>query len=154
VPGAAVEVRTLLHQLRPDRAERLGRSEYRFCEAPDCDTVYFSTDGVLTFGAADLRGRVGLKMLGSASAPVCYCFGFTAGNLATELGASGSAEVPRRIRALVKARMCACEVRNPSGRCCLGEIARIVKLLTALESPRCSGAIDEGDPTQLSKEDV
>jgi len=124
--GAAVEVRTLLHQLRPDRAERLGHSEYRFCEAPGCDTVYFSTDGEVAFGTADLRQTVGIKANGDFAAPVCYCFGFTVGDLEADVVA-GAAATLWRIRELVKARACACEVRNPSGRCCLGEIARIVR---------------------------
>jgi hypothetical protein len=131
--GAAVECRTLLHHLRPDLVDRIGEREYRFCDAPDCDTVYFSTDGEVTFGTADVRQSVGLKAVDDLAAQVCYCFGFTAGDLEADIRSGGPAAIPGRIRQLVKARACACEVRNPSGRCCLGEIARVVERLGAEE---------------------
>ena len=151
--GSPVERRTLLHMLVPDGLERVGVREYRFCAAPGCDVVYFSTDGVVAFGTADLRQRVGLKAGADPSAPVCYCFGFTAGDLEAGVQGGGT-EVPARIRALVKERLCACEVRNPSGRCCLGEIARMVKRLSAVESSCCAGSPCEDGRERPQKEDL
>jgi hypothetical protein len=128
--GTAVERRTLLHMLEPDQAASVGDRNFRFCESAACDKVYYSTDGELMFGTEDLRERVGVKMPGDPSAPVCYCFGFTVGDLEAEGGAT---EIPERIRGLVRERMCACEVRNPSGRCCLGAIARVVRRIGVVE---------------------
>lgn len=152
--GSVVERRTLLHMLRQDRIERLGERDYRYCETAECDTVYFSTDGEAVFTTADLRERVGTKMGVGPSAPVCYCFGFTVGDVEAEIEACGSTEIPSRIRELVKARMCACEVRNPSGRCCLGEIARVVTRLAQPEQRRGGRSIDEEARAGFLKEDV
>lgn len=127
--GTAVERRTLLHMLLPGVVDRLGDCEYRFCETAGCDAVYFSTDGEQVFSTSDLRQRVGLKAQGDLSAPVCYCFGFTVGDLEADMHLGRAPATAERIRDLVRARLCACEVRNPSGRCCLGEIARIVRHL-------------------------
>jgi hypothetical protein len=143
--GTAVERRTLLHQLRPDLFDRIGERDYRFCDEPGCDTVYFSTDGEVAFRTADVRQRVGPKAGGDLAAPVCYCFGFTAGDLEADVRSGGPAAIPGRIRQLVKARACACGVRNPSGRCCLGEIARVVKRLSAEENPGRKVPTDEED---------
>jgi hypothetical protein len=151
--GNPVERRTLVHMLVPDRFEHLGEREYRFCDSAECDTVYYSTDGEVVFRAADLRQRVGLKSSTDAAAPVCYCFGFTVGDLETDVCAS-SATIPGRVRELVKARMCACEVRNPSGRCCLAEIARIVKRLEAAPHPDPRKAIGQGGCDRLLEEEL
>ena len=142
--GIAVERRTLLHHLRPDMFDAVGEREYRFCEDPGCDVVYFSTDSEVVFGTADLRDRVGLKAAGDPAAPVCYCFGFTTGDLTAEVRSGGSTTIPKRIRQLVKERQCACEVRNPSGRCCLGEIARVVRRVAAEQNLGREIPTDEG----------
>jgi hypothetical protein len=53
----------------------------------------------------------------------------------SELRQSGASTVVDRIAAKVKARECACEVRNPSGQCCLAEVrAETGRLRTALVS--------------------
>ncbi len=147
--GTAVERRTLLHQLRPDLFDRIGEREYRFCQEPGCDTVYYSTDGEVVFTGSELRQRVGLKAGADPAAPVCYCFGFSVGDLEAEVR-SGTTTIPDRIRELVKARMCACEVRNPSGRCCLAEIGRVVKRFEGRPSPdpECSGGHGGSDHSQ------
>lgn len=148
--GIPVNRRTLANMLVPDRFEHVGEREYRFCESASCGTVYYSTDGEWAFTAADLRQRVGLKSGTDPSAPVCYCFGFTVGDLETEDRAS-TLTIPDRVRQLVKARMCACEVRNPSGRCCLAEIARIVSMLP---HPDPENSTDHGRSDHLLKEDL
>lgn len=143
--GTAVERRTLLHHLRPDVFDRVGELEYRFCESPDCDTVYFSTDGEVAFETADMRQLVGIKATGDSRALVCYCFGFTIADLEAEIRAPRTPSTARRVRELVKARACACEVRNPSGRCCLGEIARVTQRLSSERNPGCDGQTGDED---------
>jgi hypothetical protein len=147
--GSRVERRTLAHMLLPDRFERAGERKYRFCELVKCETVYYSTDGEVVFTGSDLRQRVGIKAGADPSAPVCYCFGFSVGDLEAETR-SGTTTIPDRIRELVRARICACEVRNPSGRCCLAEIGRIVKRFEARPSPdpECSGGHCGSDHSQ------
>ncbi len=62
---------------------------------------------------------------------ICYCFAHTRGEIGAELRAHGETTVPRRITAQIKAGNCSCEVLNPSGRCCLGEVNRVVELIRA-----------------------
>jgi hypothetical protein len=76
-----------------------------------------------------VRELVGAKMTGDAR-PICYCFGFTEGDAREEIVHTGTSNIPATVSALIKARMCACEVRNPSGACCLGEVTRTVKRLS------------------------
>jgi hypothetical protein len=37
--------------------------------------------------------------------------------------------VPKQVSQFIKEKLCACELRNPAGACCLGEINRAVKSL-------------------------
>ncbi len=57
---------------------------------------------------------------------LCYCFGHTAESVREELVATGRSTVSERITAEVQADNCSCEVKNPSGTCCLGDVNRAV----------------------------
>jgi hypothetical protein len=58
---------------------------------------------------------------------VCYCFGVGESDIRRELAASGRSTAVDRITALVKSERCACEVKNPQGSCCLGNVATATK---------------------------
>ena len=102
-------------------------AQYYFCEAQDCDVVYFALDSQApVFRRADLLVRVGVKET-SDPIPVCYCFGFTRGNIHDEIAETGLSTVLARITEEVKAGRCACELKNPSGKCCLGSVTRVTQ---------------------------
>lgn len=58
--------------------------------------------------------------------PLCYRLGFTRADVRAEVATTGASTIPDRITAEVKAGRCACEVKNPSGRCCLGDVRKAV----------------------------
>jgi hypothetical protein len=116
----------MLLMLEPERFDQVEESQYRFCSSPDCPVVYFSREH--SFTTDDLRIRVGLKEK-DGSIPLCYCFGFSEQAVREEIAAEGKTTIPQHITALIKERMCACEERNPSGSCCLGEVTKAVKRL-------------------------
>ena len=116
-------VRSLVRHLRLG----MPNAQYYFCEAQDCEVVYFpSNPQAPIFRRADLLVRVGSKELENPI-PVCYCFGFTRKDIQDEIAEKGRSTVAERISAEVKAGNCACEVKNPSGKCCLGDIIRVAK---------------------------
>jgi hypothetical protein len=95
---------------------------YYFCEGKDCDVVYFALDPQApVFRRVDLLVRVGVKQTADPI-PVCYCFGFTRRDIREEIAETGRSMIPEQIRAEVEAGNCACEVKNPSGKCCLGSV--------------------------------
>lgn len=105
----------------------LGKVQYYFCEAPGCDVVYFAADpGAATFRRGDVLVRVGVKEPGD-NALLCYCFGVTRNDIREEITRTGNSTATDRIRAEVKAGHCACEVKNPSGKCCLGNVTRAIQ---------------------------
>ena len=98
--------------------------QYYFCGARDCDVVYFSFDPQAPiFRREHLMVRVGAKETADPI-PICYCFGFTRQDIWDEIRSTGKSTVAERITTEVKAGHCACEVKNPSGKCCLGDVTR------------------------------
>lgn len=111
------------------RALPLGmpNTQYYFCDASDCDVVYFASQvEAPMFRREDLVVRVGAKETADPI-PVCYCFGFTRKDIENEIAETGRSTVADRIGTEVNAGNCACEVRNPSGKCCLGDVMRTAK---------------------------
>ena len=46
-----------------------------------------------------------------------------------EILQTGNTTVPERISGLIRDGLCACDVLNPSGKCCLGEVNRTARRL-------------------------
>src|SRR5207245_8088349 len=110
--------------LQPVALALLG-AEPRFCRTRDCDVVYYGSDGSCA-RKEQSRVRVGIKEREHPVA-VCYCFGFTKADIERELLQTGGCTIAARITAEVKAGNCACEIKNPSGACCLGDANREIK---------------------------
>src|SRR5260221_5178459 len=98
--------------------------QYYFCYSSVCEVVYFDLEaGAPRFCREDLVVRVGAKETADPI-PICYCFGFTRQDIWDEIRSTGKSTVAKRITAEVEAGRCACEVKNPSGKCCLGDVTR------------------------------
>lgn len=119
--GAAVDRITLKALLTPDGLRRGIPAQPRYCATADCPVVYFDVDGDVTFTESDLVVRVYAKHPDDPETPVCYCFGVNAGSMCTER----ARELREMVAREVQAQHCACEVKNPKGGCCLGDLVRI-----------------------------
>jgi hypothetical protein len=107
---------------------RLSAPEHRFCPAPECPVVYLGAGEVFQ------REDVGVPVFQKepeGQRLVCYCFGISEGDIRRELAEAGRSTAGDRVAALVKAERCACEVKNPQGTCCLGNIAAATKAAKA-----------------------
>ncbi len=93
---------------------------YWLCRQLECETVYFGEDETVVT-ATNMNTAPGFKSK-SPQALVCYCFQYRRRDIEAELVADREAVIPEHITAEVRAGNCACEVRNPSGKCCLGEV--------------------------------
>lgn len=99
---------------------------FYFCETPNCKVVYFDNEQQVYLYKEDVRVRVGIKETENPI-PVCYCFGWTSERIFNQIKRFGYSTAVQEISAKVKAGECACDIKNPSGRCCLGEVNKIVK---------------------------
>jgi Zinc binding domain len=128
-PGRAVDRQTIKALLTEAALVRLLPGEYRFCSDADCEVVYFGADH-LCFTTDDVRVWVWQKRP-FGDRQVCYCFGESEASIRAEIEAHGHSSATERIRAHIAAGRCACEVRNPRGSCCLGDVIAAIDRVTA-----------------------
>jgi hypothetical protein len=106
-----VSVKTVLHHISEPWNWHAKNQNYYFCDDPECDVVYFGDDDSV-INKSGMRTIVGVKEK-SGTFPICYCFGVTANQAAANPVARGF------VVQKTKGHICECEVRNPSGKCCL-----------------------------------
>jgi hypothetical protein len=124
--GKGVDTQTIkamldisLHEIRP--------RGYAFCRSEGCPVVYFSLDGEQTLAETDLRVSVHQKHPEADDVFVCYCFRHTPGSIRAELAETGQSTVVETVTRGTQTGQCACEIRNPQGNCCLGNVHAVVK---------------------------
>ncbi len=101
-------------------------SGYFFCRKAECRTVYFSADGEQSFSESALRERVYQKHPGDGDVFVCYCFRRSVAGVGSARADSGRPDVVEAITAGIRDGLCACEIRNPQGSCCLGNVRALL----------------------------
>ncbi len=122
--GKSVQHVTLQSLLLVD-LRLLQADAYRFCRTPGCPVAYFAADGSETFTVEQVRVPI-LQKQPATTTPVCYCFKWTPTRIRDELVLTGASSVIDQINAGIKAGLCACEITNPQGSCCLGNVRAAV----------------------------
>jgi Zinc binding domain len=102
--------------------------KYLFCRTQTCPVVYFSADSEQTLRAEHVRERVYQKEPEAEGVLICYCFRHTVGDLRA---ASSKVRIAMLddINTGINAGQCACDLRNPQGSCCLGNVRNVIKRL-------------------------
>lgn len=125
--GVRVALVTIKAMLTEKALARVAQTDHWFCADAQCDVVYFTADGG-TYSKQDVRVPVWRKeSVGDRT--VCYCFGETESAIREEIRLTGQSEAVQRIRRHIDADRCACDVRNPRGVCCLGDVSLVVRRL-------------------------
>ena len=126
--GQAVSEETVRHIVRESLADRMEGKSFKFCKTSDCPMVYYrdGSRGEPSFTKEEVRVRVGLK---ETEDPIwaCYCFHVSERMIREEIERTGRSTASECIRKEVDAGTCECEIKNPSGRCCLGEVRAVEK---------------------------
>ena len=115
---------------------RFEQGAYRFCPAPSCAAVYFDEHGRV-FNTADIRVPIWQKQ-SFGDRVVCYCFGENERAIREEIERHGRSDAVERVRAHIAAKRCACDIRNPRGACCLGDVIAAVKRVSAQVEDRAT----------------
>lgn len=111
VEYSRVPMKTILHDVVTPWEREIKEQGYYFCEDQKCDVVYFGQDDTV-IERSSLRLPVGVKD-NAPDSLVCYCFDVTKSD------AIKTPMAREYITKKTKEKMCSCETRNPSGRCCL-----------------------------------
>ena len=125
--GKSVKEITLRNHVKESKLESIKNFEgFYFCETHTCQVIYFNNEQSFYLHKEDVKTRVGLKETYDPI-PVCYCFGWTREKIFNQIKQQGFSTAVQEISAKVKAGECACDIYNPSGKCCLGEVSKVVK---------------------------
>jgi hypothetical protein len=103
------------------------RQNFWLCRDEECEVVYFGKDGI-ELRVKDLRVQPGFKSPDNEGL-LCYCFLYCRRDIKKDLLKSNESPTVAHIEAEIRAGNCACEVRNPTGKCCLGEVKKVVREL-------------------------
>jgi hypothetical protein len=126
-PGKSIHWQTIKSLLSVS-LRQVSNAKYLFCRTRTCPVVYFSVDGKQTFTVEQIRERVYQKEPEAPYVDICYCFRYTASELRAASSESRTA-VLNEINTGVQAGQCACDLRNPQGTCCLGNVRELIKQL-------------------------
>lgn len=141
-----VSLRTVRHMLVPFVNQEVRDGEqYRICKVRDCPVVYF-TEGGQRFTTGQIRTPVNFKLeKDTRPYPLCYCFGYGTSDVLADLRENGETHIDEWIGGRVRAGECACEVKNPKGSCCLGDVREAIE---ALKSEDTENEPPDGGPNR------
>ncbi len=114
-------------------------AEWRFCATVGCPVVWYPTadPAAPPLTREYARGPLGQKEPGP-DALVCHCFEVTERDLAAALAEGRETAVTDSIREGTRSGRCACEVLNPQGSCCLGNVSQALQRLRDATAVRSS----------------
>jgi hypothetical protein len=112
---------------------RVPDGEFLFCDSQQCSAVYFSRESRYSFEVDDMREHVYQKEPAEADTLVCYCFQHSVGAFQSA-SSEERAAIADDITLGTKIGQCACELRNPQGSCCLGNVHGLIRRLDAVRT--------------------
>jgi|UPI00038250F4 hypothetical protein len=115
-----VKRQTMLHQLAlPYYHTVLHDENYAYCANRACSAVYISVSSASNvFHIKSLRQHDAFPML-------CYCFDVSELTYRSALKDGTAASIKSFVIEQTQQGLCACTVRNPSGRCCLADFKKL-----------------------------
>ena len=114
--GTLVSTTTIEHHLKQPWQWQADNQHYYFCDDPACEVAYFSADSRIK--QSELRLKIGIKTQNPDDL-ICYCYGVSVQQ------AKANPEIKAFVVDKTKQSNCACETRNPSGRCCLKDFSKV-----------------------------
>ena len=116
-----VTMRTLYQQVRFPENQQIVADHYFFCPSRDCLTAYFSGTG------NSIAKSLLITQQAIQSDTLCYCFDISSACYRSALQTHTAEPIKNFVIQRTKSAECACEIRNPSGQCCLAKFKQLEK---------------------------
>jgi len=116
----SVSLKTVIHQVQYPENQCLESDAYALCSNHACHVGYFSATHVLK------KEKLRFFQVGEESI-LCYCFDISRMTYLSAVKRGESAKIKGFVIAQTKKAACACDILNPSGRCCLTEFKNMEK---------------------------
>ena len=101
--------------------------DFFYCQTPNCEVIYFKPNEIII--QEHLIKEVGIKEWSSPKT-VCYCFNWTKEKISDEIKEFGKTNAIEDISGKMNSIGCDCEHQNPSGKCCLKDVKKVIKELS------------------------
>ena len=111
-----------------------GVGEWRFCGTPSCLVGYYGTD-CKTVVPLDALRTTPFPKSDNLLQFVCFCFEHTVAAIIDDVKHHQSPTLQASITEACRQGLDACEQKNPEGRCCLGNVAAVVRRAEGAPSP-------------------
>ena len=125
-----VTMRTLYHQVRFPENQQLTTDDYYFCPSRHCSTAYFSSAGNI------LSKSLLITQQALQNDALCFCFDINSASYLSALQTQNANSIKNFVIERTKLAECACEIRNPSGQCCLAKFKQLEKEYAAISLTR------------------
>ncbi len=122
--GKAVPLITIRAQVRRDHHRYSQLTTGYYCTSAEDDLVYYFADSDTTIWKTDLVEPGPVKGKGDDTM-ICFCFRHRRQEILDDYRKNGKSVIEIQIRKKVKAGACSCEVSNPAGKCCLGNVRSV-----------------------------
>jgi Zinc binding domain len=116
-----VEMRTIYHQVSFPENQAITSGTYFFCTTKDCANAYFSITGIY-IPKQHLKTHQDIQ-----NDKLCYCFDIDTADYLTALSTNQAETIKNFVIQRTKLGECACELKNPSGQCCLAKFKYLDK---------------------------
>lgn len=127
--GRKVGPVTFEAQVVPERLVQISQhDDWSLCTSESCDVVYFRDQQVVVVGETR---SVPFQKSSASDRLVCFCFEHSVVELEADVALHGRSTIQASIKAECSAGRQDCERKNPQGRCCLGNVAQVVKRAAA-----------------------
>jgi Zinc binding domain len=120
----SVGIRTLYHQVKFPENQGIISDSYYFCPSKECATAYFSVAG----NSVPKRQLTSYQDIQKDK--LCYCFDIDTADYLTAINTHQAESIKNFVIQRTKSGECACELRNPSGQCCLAKFKQLENDLT------------------------
>jgi hypothetical protein len=122
VEGRSIPFSSVLHQVKFPDVMSVAKDDYFFCSDESCSVGYFSQSGA-TIPKLQLRA-----FEDPSHTRLCYCYDISKAQYSQALKDNTAQQITDFVKQQTKAGACACEIRNPSGQCCLANFKRLEKM--------------------------
>jgi hypothetical protein len=119
--GKSIPFSSVLHQVKFPDVLSVAKDDYFFCSDESCSVGYFSQSGA-TISKLQLRA-----FEDPSHTRLCYCYDISKAQYSQALKDNTAQQITDFVKEQTKAGACACEIRNPSGQCCLANFKRLEK---------------------------
>jgi hypothetical protein len=99
---------------------------WQFCRTPTCEVGYYASPDVAPITLDAMRTTPFLKS-DEPGRLVCFCFEHTARDIIEDARAHPESTIKVAITEACRSGADDCERKNPEGRCCLGNVAAVIR---------------------------